>query len=187
MTKVPYVLRKPNLWIFKVNFTLKNEIHQKSAQIVTIEPNEFSQGKLTCVVGTQTEKWNIASTPAGPLYPTQPPPRKGSQQQLKAAAGGLEEGRGLWQMWTRACSRSAVLILEGGGSQGWGRSSSWSGGGASLGKRVLSRVKFALIGGQWQPLLVRCGITSSCTLTTGGKEVIISRGCPSKSSSPQTR
>ena len=89
---------------FLSKFILKYGIHQKSAQVIAVESNEFSQGKLTCVISIRTKKQNIASTPAGALGPTQPlpVPAKSTQQQLMAVATGLKKGgRGLWQeTWT---------------------------------------------------------------------------------------
>lgn len=57
---------------FLSKFILKYGMHQKSAQVIAVESNEFSQGKLTHVISIQTKKQNLASIPAGTLGPTEP-------------------------------------------------------------------------------------------------------------------
>ena len=98
------------------------------------------------MISTQTKKENFASTPADPLGPTQPLPHKGQPAAQTAVAGGLEEsGGGGGEMWPRACFLSAVLIMEGGGSQEWGFDSSLSRGG-NLGKRNIQELGLPLLG-----------------------------------------
>ena len=41
---------------FLSKFILKYGIHQKSARLVAVESNEFSRGKMTCVISVQTKK-----------------------------------------------------------------------------------------------------------------------------------
>lgn len=153
---------------------------QKSAQITTMEPNEFSRGKPTVWSAPRPRKRTLRAPQQARYAPLSYYPLKGSPW-----LGGWEEGRDFCQeMWTRARSPSAILIFNGGGSQGWGRSSSLSGAGR-LGKMVPSRVGFALVGVQWRPLLVECGITHMCVAGRRKEEWSISHGCSVKASIPQ--